>query len=174
MEHSMKTLFKALVAVSVLGAGSALAASPTTGSFTVTAAIQKNCTIVSSPTLDFGNVDPTLTTDIDVSVSLVNRCTKGTSFTIALDDGLTGAFTGRKMESAGANTDQLSYNLYTDAARTTVFGDGTGATSTASGTGAGMVGAGNDQTTVIYGRLTQGEDVSADNYSDTVAITITY
>lgn len=170
-----KYMFPGLVALCVLGAGSALAASPTTGSFTVTAAIQSNCTITSAANVVFGNVDPISGTNLDVSANLVHRCTKGTAYTIALDDGATtGTFTARKMESAGVNTDQLTYNLYTTAARNVVFGDGTLGSVTVGGTGTGINGAGNNLTTTIYARLVQNEDVSVDSYSDTIGISITY
>lgn len=172
----MKTIFPGLGVLCVLAAGSALAASPTTGSFNVTASIQNNCTITSAANVAFGVVDPTGGGNLDVSANLVHRCTKGTAYTIALDDGagIGGTFTARKMESAGANTDQLSYNLYTNAARTIVFGDGTLGSVTAGGTGSGISGAASNLTTTIYARLVQNEDVSVDSYSDTVAISITY
>src|SRR6266487_1298814 len=53
-------------------------------------------------------------------------------------------FIPRKMVNAGT---LLNYNLYTDAARTTVWGDGTGGTVTVSGSSNGST------THTVYGRI---------------------
>jgi spore coat protein U-like protein len=68
----------------------------------------------------------------------------------------------------GANL--LNYAVYTDSARSTVWGDGgAGATATIDGTGSGTA-----QSTTIYGRIPAGQTVPAGSYSDTVNVTVTY
>lgn len=169
----MKTLFRALVAASLItGAGVASAASTGT-TFNVTANIAASCTVVSAANVAFGAYDPTSGSDVDVSANFVHRCTKGTSYTITLSAG-GGTYASRSMASAGVNTDVLTYQLYRDAGYTQVFGDGTASTFTVTGSGSGINGAGNNLTTAIYGRLTSGQDVSADSYSDTITVTVTY
>ena len=70
--------------------------------------------------------------------------------------------------TSGSNL--LSYNLYTDSARTSVWGDGTGSTNTIGGTGTG-----GSQAVTVYGRVSLGQTgVPAGSYADTVAVTITY
>jgi spore coat protein U-like protein len=74
--------------------------------------------------------------------------------------------------ASGANT--LQYNLYTTAALTTVWGDGTGATATQAGTGAGMATA---STFKVYGQLPDSAANQAAvpaSYADTITVTVTY
>jgi len=83
--------------------------------------------------------------------------------------------------AAGAN--MLQYNLYLNAARTTVFGDGSGGTQTATCvtgiTAFGCVGSnpsgpGRRATLPFYGRIPAGQDAAAGLYSDTVQVTIVF
>jgi len=67
----------------------------------------------------------------------------------------------------GSNT--LEYNLYTDAGRTTVWGDGTASSVTAAGTGSGA-----QQSLTVYGRIPASQSVPAGSYSDTVTATINF
>ena len=72
----------------------------------------------------------------------------------------------------GANT--LQYNLYTTAAFTTVFGDGTGASQTEPGTGAGIATA---VTFTVFGQLPDNATNQAavpGGYTDTITVTVTY
>jgi spore coat protein U-like protein len=70
--------------------------------------------------------------------------------------------------TSGANL--LNYNIYTTAARTTVWGNGTGGTAAIGGTGSGVA-----QAVTVYGRVGSGQtSVPAGAYADTVAVTITY
>jgi spore coat protein U-like protein len=74
--------------------------------------------------------------------------------------------------ASGTNT--LQYNLYTTAALTTVFGDGTGATGTDAGTGTGMA---NALQYTVYGQLPDNAANQASipgTYTDTVTVTVTY
>ena len=66
----------------------------------------------------------------------------------------------------------LTYNLYSDAATTIVWGDGS-AGSTANTTEALS---GNHPTSIltVFGRLDAGQDVPAGSYSDMVVITINF
>jgi spore coat protein U-like protein len=141
--------------------------------FHVTAAIPANCLIDSSGDMPFGSYDPTSGSNLDMRSNLVARCTRSTPFTIALSQGGGASFSPRTMASAGANTDQLNYNLYTSAAYATIWGDGTSGTSTQGGTGAGILAAA-AVTRSVYGRLFASQDVSTDTYSDTITVTMTY
>jgi spore coat protein U-like protein len=72
----------------------------------------------------------------------------------------------------GANT--LQYNLYTTAAFTTVFGDGSGASQTESGAGAGVATA---VAFTVFGQLPDNatnQAVVPGAYTDTITVTVTY
>ncbi len=149
-------------------AGAAQAASKT-ASFTVSASVGKNC-VISAANLALGvfvgDNDLTATSDITV------RCTAGTPFSIALSQGLTGNYGGRRMTSVGG--DALVYNLYTDGGYATVWGDNTDGTSTVGGAGTGMA---NALTRTVHGRLRAADNigpVEVGAYSDTIIATITY
>lgn len=156
------------VGVLLAFAGAAQAATKTT-SFTVSASVGKNCTI-SAANLALGEFvgDNNLTASSDITV----RCTNGTAFSIALDDGQTGTYAGRRMVGPGGNF--LVYNLYTDGAYAAVWGDDTGTTDVVGGAGTGMA---NALTRTVFGRLLASDNVGpveVGAYSDTIVATITY
>lgn len=139
-------------------------------SFQVTATVVSACT-VSGTTLNFGSsIDPlAAATPLDATSSLSVQCTNTTPYTVALNAGVNAGgasnFGGRAMKS-GSNT--LAYQLYLDAGRSSVWGDGTGS-STVSGTGTGSA-----QTLTIYGRLPSLANVVPGSYTDTVTVTVSY
>jgi spore coat protein U-like protein len=77
------------------------------------------------------------------------------------------------MAATGAPAEKVDYQLYTDAARTTVWGDGAGGTAVQSGVGTAA-----PRTLTVYGRIPDaGANLSAAvraDYRDTVTITVTY
>jgi len=153
-------------------AGTAVAATTTT-TFAVSATVNANCLVAANP-LNFATYTPG-SGDLDVNTTLTVRCTKNTAYTVALNAGSTvgGAIAQRLM---GNGTDTLQYNLYTSAARSTIWGDGTSSSSTVPGTGAGL-GVPNAITHTVYGRLVDSaanQAVSAGSYSDTITVTVTY
>jgi spore coat protein U-like protein len=123
------------------------------------------CTISSSG-LNFGVYD---------SLSVINTNGTGTlsvdcngqriPHTIALSEGISGSFSPRTMASG---VRRLQYNLYIDAARTNVWGDGIAAgTSTLAG----------EATTAIYtvyGRIPSQQKASAGIYTDNIIVTVTF
>lgn len=143
-------------------------AATTGSSLAVDATVTANC-VVSTTGIDFGDVNPISGSNYDSSGSIHVTCTSGTGWSAAagLGSGSGATFASRRM-SFGANL--LQYNLYTNAGRTTVWGDGTGSTGTLGGTGTGSV-----QNVSVYGRVGSGQ-VSAPpgDYSDTVTVTLTY
>ena len=143
-------------------------AATATSSLNVTATVTANCT-VSTSALAFGSVNVIGGTNVDGAGGLTITCTNGTGWSAAagVGAGSGASFTNRRM-TAGANT--LNYNLYTTAARTIVWGDGTASTGTLAGTGTGAA-----QSVAVYGRVGSGQtSVPAGSYADTVAVTVTY
>ena len=143
-------------------------AATATGVMTVTATITSTCSVgasslaftsATSAAIAAGNVDAIGTVSVN--------CTTGSPYTIGLDAGTgVGATIASRKMSAG--TLLLSYTVYTSAARTTVWGDGTGAEKV-SGIGNGAA-----QSISAYGRIFAGQVVPAAAYADTDNVTITY
>lgn len=146
------------VAVAALGAFAATAAhADTTASFAVTANVQAVCSISAQP-LTFGNYDRANGTFS--STSLTVDCTKDSDALVSLDLGTNGS--GFRQLSNGADT--LSYQLYADAARTTVWDT----------QGVAYKGVGNPETLTVYGEISAGQNVSAGTYSDVITATIEF
>jgi spore coat protein U-like protein len=61
----------------------------------------------------------------------------------------------------------LSYNLYTDASRVTVWGDGSAGTATLNGDA-------EEATYTLYGRVPARQNVHTGEYTDTLIATVTY
>ncbi len=124
------------------------------------------CTFGAAGALAFGTYDPLASAPLDSQSTLSYRCPRGQHVRISLDAGLSGAFAAREMRMG---TERLVYNLYLDAARTAVWGDGTGGT----GVGPGVAAQGGLGTTVAYvfGRVPPAQDAVAGLYSDTVRVT---
>ncbi|MGH8254221.1 MAG: Csu type fimbrial protein [Steroidobacteraceae bacterium] len=164
-----KILTATMAATALAAAGNASAATVTT-TFGVTATVLKTCSVAANP-LGFGNYAPgsgALAANTTVNV----KCTKGTTFSVALNGGTTaGGTIAQRLMSNG--TDKLEYNLYTTAAFATVFGDGTTG-STVPGTGTGVATA---VALTVFGSLPDNainQNVSTGAYSDTINVTVTY
>jgi len=96
------------------------------------------------------------------SVTFQVFCTPNTTGRLELTTGGSGTFNSRQMTSAG-NT--LTYNLYTDASRATVWDDAN------SGATVILFDADSSSKTfdvTIYGRISAGQDAAAGSYSDSV------
>ena len=162
-------LMVAVAGALLVASGTAGAATKTT-TFGVSAVVNPNC-LVSAQPLAFGGYDGTAakTGTSDISV----RCSSGTTFAVGLSTG-GGTFAQRLLSGSGAN--KLQYNLFTSAAATTIWGDGTLSTGTMPGTGAGMAAA-NTQTLTVYGQLPDNafnQGAPSGNYNDTITVTVTY
>jgi spore coat protein U-like protein len=137
----------------------------TSTSTSASATVVTSCN-VSATTLNFGSAG-VLAGNVDATNTVTATCTSATSYNIGLDAGTgSGAtVTTRKMTS-GANT--INYSLYTDSARSTVWGNTVG-TNTVSGTGSGL-----GQNFTVFGRVPSQTTPAPGTYSDTVVVTITY
>lgn len=133
-----------------------------------------SCT-ASATGIAFGTYVPSSTSNSTGTVTI--SCSSvmgggGVNYTIALNAGVNsgGSFSNRRMSSGSS---YLSYQLYTDAAYSQVWGDGTGGTSTVSGTCSGSMGSCSSSKTV-YGRIPAPQNPSPGSYSDTITVTVTY
>lgn len=166
----MRNVLRGMLALTALGAGAATAATTTT-TFQVTATVLATCSVTAAA-LNFSNYTPG-TGALTANTALNVRCTKNTPFTVALNAGTTtGGSLAQRLMANGANT--LQYNLYTTAANTTVFGDGTGGSATQGGTGNGL---GSAVALTVYGQLPDNatnQNAAPGNYADTITATVTY
>jgi len=155
----------------IFTAHAAVAGSKNT-TFNVTSSVSANCNI-SATDLNFGAYDPLVankTTALDVNTSVNVLCTKGSSgVKVGLDLG-THTAAGNRFMSNG--TDSLQYELYSDSAGGTVWGN--------SGAGLvgwpvfGPIGAGAGVSHTVFGRIPAGQDVSVGNYSDVITATVNF
>ena len=138
-----------------------------TANMTVTANVAPSCQLTTVDTLGFGTLDPTSDNDAQADITWV--CTSGFNTTIELDGGSSGDLTARTMGGSGI----LPYQLFRDAARTEVFGDGSAGSFTTPVSGTGY---GNPDTVTVYGRVDQADAAAAvaGNYLDTVGVTIVF
>ena len=124
---------------------------------------------LSSVAIAFGNYDPTSSTALDSAGSVVYRCAASDhNITITLSRGGGTSYATRRMVKA---TEQLFYNLYRDAARTVIWGDGTGGTQAYT---LGNPPNSQDISVPIFGRISAGQNVSVGNYSDTITVTLIF
>lgn len=136
------------------------------------------CTVTTAP-LNFGTYDPFAAANLDVATQATISCTstrrngESVIVTSAINRGGAPTFSPRQMRNAQNNT--LNYNLFTTAARTTIYGDGTAGT----GTPAFSAVIPNRFTTLvvrldIFGRIFAGQDASIGAYADNLIYTITF
>jgi spore coat protein U-like protein len=130
-------------------------------------AIGAACAVTASD-INFGTVG-SLATLHDGTGQLQAACSLSTPYTIAMDGGSTAAnIAARKLSLGGAGAGIIGYQLYRDAARTLVWGNGTTGT-VQSGTGNGAA-----QTIPVYARIPVQATPAPGTYEDTITVTLTY
>ena len=126
------------------------------------------CTI-SATSVNFGSYNVFNGSDVDSTGTVTYRCNGSAhNITVGLTQGASATFNPRQMQK-GAEV--LNYNLFVDASRTSIWGDGT------SGTSVYTIGNPPNNTNVnltVYGRVPAGQDVSAGSFSDTVTAVINF
>ncbi len=135
-----------------------------------------SCSVAVNSDVAFGTYNPLPGTAADTGAGRFTvSCTVGVlsvlgTYTVDLGKGGSGTYSPRKM-SSGANT--LNYNLYRDAARTIIWGDGAGGTSHVNNSSLISIGT-NVIPYDVYGRiLANQQTASPGSYSDTIIISVT-
>jgi spore coat protein U-like protein len=156
----------AVAALFILPLATQSHASSTTSTFTVQVTVTSSCVINSASTLNFGS-QGVLTAAVDNTSTLQVQCTNTTPYNVGLDAGAGSGATvaARKMTNGSAT---VTYSLYTDPGRTTVWGNTVG-TDTVAAIGNGAL-----QTYTVYGRVPAQTTPAAATYTDTVTLTVTY
>ncbi|MCC8361667.1 spore coat U domain-containing protein [Lysobacter sp. A6] len=169
----------ALLALAVTGSMFAAAsanAANANGNLNVTANVASSCMVSSPGSLAFGAYDPVdvnNTAPLNGAGTINVRCTRGTTTTIALEEGAnpaTGSNCTTPLRQMSNGTERLRYALFSDSTRTITWGctqgtNTTSHTSTNSATAAVLD---------VWGRIPAGQDVAPGNYSDTVRILLTF
>ena len=114
----------------------------------------------------------TTTLNVTCAKSAGDPSSVSVSFTIALSAGSSASYAQRQLAS-GAN--RLDYNLYTNSARTLVWGDGTGGSQLVSG--AQKLSNGNPQRTssfTVYGQVPAQQNAAVGSYAESLLVTVNY
>lgn len=150
------------------------------------AAVAADCS-VSAVGVAFGTYDPLAVTHVDATGSVSVRCVwtgsggsgrQRVSPVISLNAGLPpGTLQQRRLRTVAG--DLLNYNLFRNAARTQIWGDGSSGTYTAPTVPATLVlppsGHSRTGSRTVYGRMPAGQTHAAPgSYSDTITVTVTF
>ena len=131
--------------------------------------VLSNCMFASGDqTMNFGDYDPTrnvIAAPLKSAASFTLRCSKGSSASISLSGGLYADGSKRRMRS-GMNS-YLTYNLFQDPSRQSIWSDTNKVSYAASSSAA--------QTFTVYGEVDAGQNnVSIGSYSDTITINVLF
>ncbi|WP_413734593.1 spore coat U domain-containing protein [Sodalis sp. RH21] len=163
---SSQRLFKvgamSLLCLGSFAASQANAAGTATTSIAVTATVESACTISTTP-LAFTAFTGTAVVNGEATLSVI--CSNAADYTIGLGAG-SGTVAQRVMTGPAGAT--LNYGLYQEDTHTTPWGDTAGTTLAGTGNGA-------QQDITVYGQIAANQLTSSvGDYTDTVAVTITY
>jgi spore coat protein U-like protein len=125
-----------------------------------------NCRGFAVAGFDFGAYDPLASTAVDAAATLSYDCVgNATPVVVTFSRGASPTFNDRTLVQGA---ERLAYNLYVDAARTQVWGDGT------EGTLAVTVPSGPNKTVPVYARLFPRQDAAVGAYSDVIVATFNF
>lgn len=124
--------------------------------------LHADCT-VSAGTVAFGSYNPFDQQAQDSAGTINVNCTPETSYVLSLSTG-GGSYAQRQLSDSG---ELLFYNLYTNASRTVIWGDGSGGSGTVGGSGG-------DVNYTVYGRIPALQNVEAGIYGDSIIVTVTF
>ncbi len=167
----MKRTVLFLIALTVLVVSAPAFAATATAPLSISASVSANCTITTSP-VAFGAYDPLVANAAapkDATGAVNVACTRGASgLRIDLSLGANALGSVRRMLSGVANF--MTYELYTDAARTTVWGSGAGTGGLAIADAPSLA----VRAFTVFGRVPAAQDVAIGAYADTVTATINF
>ena len=146
-----------------------LQAASASTSLSVSASVANNCTI-SSAALAFGAYDPVVanaSSNLDGTGTVTVACTKGAASTIGLNLGNNASGSTRRLTDGASN--YLTYEMYQDSGRTTVWGNSGAALMTPATAPSKTA-----RNFTVYGRVTSNQDIPAGSYADTVTATVNF
>jgi spore coat protein U domain-containing protein, fimbrial subunit CupE1/2/3/6 len=129
---------------------------------------EQSCSIETRP-LSFGTYDPLSDRAADATGQIIYVCSKNKNISIALSEGSSNSFDPREMLGPGGQS--LRYNIYLDATRQTIWGNGRSYTEV-------YVDLKPPRDTPVivatYGRIFRGQEAPAGQYTDTITATINF
>jgi spore coat protein U-like protein len=128
------------------------------------------CTI-SVTSVAFGAYTTTSSTPLDGTGTVRLDCRHNDDPVVTIATGSSGTYAARRMVNG---TSQLQYNLYTTAARLTVWGNGTGGTASVVPPITQSSGLRRIRESAIYGRIPAAQNVRAGSYTDTMFVTVSF
>lgn len=145
---------------------------------------------LTATTFEFGVYDPLQSTDDYVpnqAITVSATCNRANlpftvTYTLSVAQGHSGSYTPRYMIS-GTTSDDLQYNLYSDAARTQIWGDGTGGSTLPQFTMTGTCQRNNgrngrncsaSQEDTVYGTIFALQNVAPGDYNDALTVNINF
>lgn len=117
--------------------------------------------------VNFGGYDVFAAAPTDSVGQVTLVCLLDDNVSVTISKGSSNSFTSRAMQNG---TERLSYNLYRDAARTSVWGDGSNGTSSYVVPFVLLT----NTPLPVYGRIPPGQDVRTGSYSDTVTVVVNF
>ncbi len=144
-------------------------AATSTAALAVSASVAANCTVSTAP-LAFGAYDPLVgnaSANLDGTGTITVACTKGAASTIGLSLGNNATGGTRRMTDGASN--YLTYEMYQDSGRSTVWGN-SGAALLTPATATSKT----PRNFTVYGRIPGSQDIPAGNYTDTVTATVNF
>jgi spore coat protein U-like protein len=120
---------------------------------------------ISTAGVNFGNYDVFAAGNDDATGSVQISCSPREDVQVTLSRGFSSTYSPRQMRS-GTNT--LNYNLYLNAARTQIWGNGSGGTSVYNGNNI------RNTTRTVYGRIPPAQDAATGSYSDNIIATVIF
>ena len=134
--------------------------------FKVAAKVEAVCAITAVD-LAFGTYTPQAGPALQGTTLLRATCTPNSTYNIGLNEGTSpGATINQRKMVSGTQT--LNYQLYSDSARTVIWGNTTG-TDTVTGVGTGLA-----QDHTVFGSVPAAQVVPAGDYQDTITVRIYY
>lgn len=164
----MRLMHRVLITALILPWSQHLFAATVTGTLGVTAKVIASCALGPVSPVAFGNYDPTDPVANDAQGSIKTICTINTPYNIGLGAGLGTGASANNPRYMTSTPNLLSYSLYRDVARTLTWGNTIGTNTYAA------VGNGTMVTKDVYGQVPPLQPIPTGNYSDTVAITVTF
>jgi spore coat protein U domain-containing protein, fimbrial subunit CupE1/2/3/6 len=130
------------------------------------------CSVVTTP-VNFGFYDVFAATDLNSTGTVTVTCNAppqnpAVPVTLSLTAGGSGSFAQRRMSSTSGQV--LNYNLYSDAAKTTIAGDGSGGSVILSS----IISKSVPWNVTIYGRIPARQNAVPGVYSDAITATIVW
>jgi spore coat protein U-like protein len=135
--------------------------------FRVSTRVNAVCEI-SASNLDFGVYSAQGGSPLQGTTLLRATCTPNTGYQIGLNEGTSPGATTNQRRMVSPTTTALNYQLYSDAARSSIWGNTPG-TDTVTGVGTGL-----PQDYTVFGAVPAAQLVPADEYGDTITVRIYY